>query len=226
MIPHDPDDMIVLAGEYVLGLLDEADRLEVEDALASHADLRDEVAFWHARLFPLTRSIPLATPDVDTWPKIAARLKSSAGDAPSGRAAAFWRRVAVGFAAVAACLAIYVGAGLMTPAPGPQLVAALNAPQARQSGWIATADRDGLILRNIGGGAPPAGRVFELWSIAAGTKTPVPLGVIPAAGSLKLATAGIALADATLAVSIEPPGGSPTGAPTGPVVYVGIMKPI
>jgi anti-sigma-K factor RskA len=29
---------------------------------------------------------------------------------------------------------------------------------------------------------------------------------------------------AALAVSVEPPGGSPTGAPTGPVVYAGKLQ--
>jgi anti-sigma-K factor RskA len=40
---------------------------------------------------------------------------------------------------------------------------------------------------------------------------------LSATQSAALLTAG------KLAVSIEPPGGSPTGAPTGPVVMVGVI---
>ena len=60
MIPETRDDIDVLAGEYVLGLLEPARRLEVEAALADHAALRDAVAFWEAKLHPLASLAPPA----------------------------------------------------------------------------------------------------------------------------------------------------------------------
>ena len=49
------------------------------------------------------------------------------------------------------------------------------------------------------------------------------LGLLPAAGNatLALSTAQLAVLGntPTLAVSVEPAGGSPTGLPTGPVIY-------
>jgi anti-sigma-K factor RskA len=67
--------------------------------------------------------------------------------------------------------------------------------------------------------------VFELWGIAGPTAHPVPLGVIPSGGTLRLAKLPRNIgAGATLAISIEPPGGSPTGLPTGPVVFMGTLR--
>jgi anti-sigma-K factor RskA len=61
---------------------------------------------------------------------------------------------------------------------------------------------------------------LELWALAAGAKAPAPLGVIPPAG--KTVPPGVA-EGTTLLVSLEPKGGSPTGKPTGPVLYAGTL---
>ena len=65
----------------------------------------------------------------------------------------------------------------------------------------------------------------ELWVIPSGGK-PRSLGTMPAARQMHMRLAD-ALAElmrqgATIAISVEPPGGSPTGAPTGPVIASGI----
>ena len=69
----------------------------------------------------------------------------------------------------------------------------------------------------------PDARSRELWALPDGA-APVSLGLMPASGSARLALDDrqrAALAAATkVAVSDEPAGGSPTGAPTGDVLYV------
>jgi anti-sigma-K factor RskA len=71
---------------------------------------------------------------------------------------------------------------------------------------------------------PDPTRVPELWLIPSGGK-PLPLGVLtadrPAQIAIPPALADQARRDAILAVSLEPPGGSPTGQPTGPVIGSG-----
>ena len=46
MIPDNSEDLRVLAGEYVLGLLDAHEADEVAAALAVNAELRRAVVFW------------------------------------------------------------------------------------------------------------------------------------------------------------------------------------
>ena len=67
-------------------------------------------------------------------------------------------------------------------------------------------------------------RDYQLWLIPSGGK-PHSLGVMPARPHMQLALAepisAIIGRGATLAVSLEPVGGSPTDQPTGPVIASG-----
>jgi anti-sigma-K factor RskA len=84
-----------------------------------------------------------------------------------------------------------------------------------------------LVLRAVTTATPPHDRAFELWAIAPGATQPRSLGVISPNGELKLSRLPPDLRDgATLAISIEPIGGSPTQLPSGPVVYVGSVKAV
>jgi anti-sigma-K factor RskA len=81
-----------------------------------------------------------------------------------------------------------------------------------------------LIVRRISA-APEQGRSYELWLTAKGASAPKSLGVVgndeftqrPIPGNFDLAT----LRTASYAVSLEPAGGSPSGVPTGPVLFTG-----
>ena len=65
-----------------------------------------------------------------------------------------------------------------------------------------------------------AGRTLELWALPPG-QPPRSLGLLAMQGVTTLSwPAGLAGVQ-QLAVSLEPPGGSPTGQPTGPVVLSG-----
>jgi anti-sigma-K factor RskA len=71
----------------------------------------------------------------------------------------------------------------------------------------------------------PAGKTLELWIQPPDAKAPRSLGVLPAAG--RQATLPAVPAPGTaLSVTLEPSGGSPTGAPTGRVVYAGTLRRI
>ena len=226
MIPSDHEELSVLAGEYVLGVLDPPQMREIEAALGENAVLRDAVAFWEQKLHPLSAFAPQVEPPPGAWDAIAARIagasnKSAAAQGLKGGAP--WRWATAGFAAAAAALLLYVA---ITPA-APPLVAVLHAPHQQAASWIATTSGDGLHLSVVANEIPPPGRTFELWAIPARAKRPEPLGVIPSNGTLKIAALPRGLREgATLAISIEPPGGSPTGQPTGPVVFVGALRAI
>ena len=227
MIPDNSEELRVLAGEYVLGVLDAHESDEVAAALAVNAELRRAVVFWERRLHPLSSLAISAEPPSGTWQAIEARIRTKTAK-PVARSfwtnLALWRWSTAGFAAAAAALALWIA---VTPVPGPSLVAILHPPQQDQASWIATAGRSGLVLRAVTSAMPPSDRAFQLWAIAPGATQPRSLGVISPNGELKLSRLPADLRDgATLAISIEPIGGSPTQLPSGPVVYIGSVKAV
>lgn len=209
-LPEDDDDL--LAAEYVLGVLDLADRTTAEARLKYDADFATRVTAWETRLADLNDSFALA-PLPDLMPKIEARLFPQAPNVGRGWWAdlRLWGGVAVASVALVAYLAL-------TP-PKPELTATLMVDQsALQYSAVITAGR--LTITRVSGEVPDAAHVHELWLIV-GNDPPVSLGLIPPGGetiSLPEATAG-----ALLAVTLEPPGGSPTGKPTGPIVAKGAL---
>jgi anti-sigma-K factor RskA len=218
----------VLAAEYVLGVLSAAERREVERRLAQEPALDLEVAFWEERLGGLADAVePVAPPDT-TWSRIEATIAPPAAPPASmWQSLAFWRRLAIGSATLAAAsIAGLVYIGLVPTARAP-LMATLSG-SAGQPNFLAAITGNSLTI-------VPASlltndpRAQELWLIPAGETRPRSLGLIPPGQPIKLEIrpdlAGLLTPDATLAVSLEPPGGSPTGAPTGPVVSHGKLSP-
>ena len=131
---------------------------------------------------------------------------------------AFWRGFGLASALAAACLAALVYLG--TLATGTPLVAAIDGGGHHH--FVATIDaKRGTIAVVPAAFTADATRVPELWLIPADGK-PRPLGLLRADRTVTIAIpadlAALAVTNAVLAVSLEPPGGSPTGLPTGPVI--------
>jgi anti-sigma-K factor RskA len=227
MIPQDPQERDVLAGEYVLGVLDDEAAREVAAAIPTNAGLRDAVAWWENKLHPLATLAEPMNPPAEIWDSIEARISRSAGRARlSQPGAAAWRWSTGAFAALAAGLLLYVAVVPRAPVrTGSPMFAVLQSSQTRSAGWIAVLGPAGLHLAELTTEKPPAAHAYELWGIEPHAARPVPLGVIPANGEMRVPALpkGVS-AGATLAISIEPPGGSPTGLPTGPVVFTGVLR--
>jgi anti-sigma-K factor RskA len=111
--------------------------------------------------------------------------------------------------------------------PSPQMAefVAILQQDASSPAFLLTIDLEkrSLSVRKVGAEAQ-AGRSYELWLVSDRAPAPRSLGVI---GQNEytvhrgLPFDAPTLHNATYAVSLEPAGGSPTGAPTGPVLYTG-----
>ncbi|RDV03199.1 anti-sigma factor [Undibacter mobilis] len=222
-----PDEW--LAAEYALGVLERDDRARAEVRMARDAAFGRLVEDWQSRLVPMAADLTEVAPPAALWDRIAASLPA-ADEAPSRaglwQSLAFWRGLTAASAALAvACLGlfIYVGgfpSGSRTPAP---LLASIDGGGHRH--FIATVDpAHGNVAVVPAAFAADATRVPELWLIPADGR-PRPLGILSATQAVTIAIPAAliphATADAVLAVSLEPQGGSPTGQPTGPVVASG-----
>ncbi len=88
-------------------------------------------------------------------------------------------------------------------------------------------DRKEFSVRPVAA-TPPPGKAYELWMIDDRLGAPRSLGVIGDArrGASLAAYDRAVVADATYAVTVEPPGGSPTGKPSGAPVFVGKLVPV
>lgn len=238
--PTDDGNSNLRYAEYVLGVLDADARAEVEREIAQSDAAATAVALWQRRLLPLTEEIAPGEPPAYVWARIRDALgldtAPRAPQAPARRGLwddlRFWHWLGLGASALAAaCLVL-----LMLPARQPATPAAATVPYMTstitqgngQAGWTATMDlRHGrMIVVPASPQAIASGHAPELWLIPAGQK-PIAVGMIASRAPTTLTLPPALLAKlgptAALAVSVEPPGGSPTGQPTGPVIAKGAI---
>jgi len=216
-----------LAAEYALGSLRGAARRRFERLLAADAPLRDLVQAWELRLNLLAESAPAVAPPARVWERILQRL----GPAPAREglfarwwnSLGFWRGAGLLAMAATAALALYIG---LTPTPGPSYIAVLiDADKTPILVARFDAESRQLSVHDLRPVAADPAHSRELWLVAAGGP-PKSLGVVE--GGKKTVTLpadqAAALATAILAISREPPGGSPSGAPTE-VLFTGAVVP-
>ena len=228
---RDEEDRVLVA-EFALGLLDAAEHERVGRRIAAEPLLAREMTLWRLRLSSLDREFAETPAPAGVLDRVEARLfpPSAATAAPAGfwNSLRFWRGLAAAGLAVAV---IAVGVDLVPrpPLTGPELVAALEA-QGSDVKLIAFYDKTAGTIRiaALSGDAVP-NKDFELWAIE-GKNAPVSMGVIALNAKANVnmpATVKQGFGAGTvLAVSLEPKGGSPTGAPTGPIVAAGAATAI
>lgn len=233
--PDRADRLDSLAAEYALGTMPPRARARMARVARGDPQVAGVVHEWEERLSTLAAALPGIAPPPRVWARLSARLGldgAGAGAMAGAPAAGWWNRLAfwrgltaAGFAAV---LALGIALYAARPVAEPPLVAVLAGADGKPA-LIASAKRDERFLLVKAVGAPPAdpGKALELWMLPQG-QPPRSLGVLPAGALVRVPLAvpsGVALAEIpALAVSLEPAGGSPTGQPTGPVLYSGRIE--
>lgn len=228
---EDSKELNLLAGEYVLGTLEGDDRLKVEAELKKNQELRRAIQEWEDRWVPMLEGLKPVTPPRNVWNAV--ELCMEGEGKPSlfenfWNSLSFWRPLGLVASAAVLILSLYFGlVSRFPPGPtAPSYVALLGSPEAPAQ-WVARLD-PGKRTMVIEVRQPPTlspDQSLELWMIPPEGRPPISCGLLPISGSktfemteynMEMITEG-----RQLAVSLEPKGGSPTGQPTGPVLYQG-----
>lgn len=217
----------VTAAEYVLGLLDAAERAAFEARLAGDAAARAELAFWQSRFSELDDAFVAVPAPPATYGAIAARLFPAPARPRFWDSLLVWRSLAGGALAVAV---VALGFAMTRPVPlspsefAIQMVAALEM-EGSPARFVALYDQaTGAVRLTVLSGEATPDKDYELWAIG-GDGKPMSMGVIPASGRTEMVLTAdhrdMIAPGTVLAVTLEPKGGSPTGAPTGPMMAKG-----
>ena len=225
-LPDGGDDG--LAAEFVLGGLPAAQQAVLARRVETDPAFARLVAQWEERLFPLAADFA----PVDPAPRVKQALDLRLFGAPPGKpgiwsSLALWRALA-GAATAAFLLALTLPA-LRPDLPADRLAASLTAEGSTVTYLVLYDSATGSVSLAHMSGDPVEGRDFQLW-VARGAEAPVSLGVIPAGVSTRVEISdrirALMTSAAHMAISLEPPGGSPTGQPTGPILAVGDLLDI
>jgi anti-sigma-K factor RskA len=212
-------------GEYALGVMPYAERVRFAEDLKNDRALQIRLANWDENFAPMTGELADVAPPTIVLNKIEQRLFPAAKPVSLFQRLGFWQTAtALGFAALAAVIIV----PQFTPAPieTAPLVAIIQGETILVSASYNSVDGTLTVSRKRGTEA--ATEDFELWVIAANS-APVSVGVlqpnettvIQVPEALKSVISG-----ATLAITNEPDGGSPTGKPTGTILGTGTVLEI
>lgn len=225
-----------LAAEYVLGTLAGRARKRFEFYIHQDPSLQALVQKWGHVLHPMGSLLKPIKPPKRVWKSIEQRLRLT--DSSKG----FWNNLAIWrtFSALGAALAVVVGLYLGPLQPishvevSTDYLAVIQNSQL-QGAWVVSTDvkQKRLIVRNLKTQQLASNKDFELWLLPAANKkktfkAPISVGLIKSGSKTEIVLSDVQLSAIQqaggVAVSLEPLGGSPTGLPTGPVLYQGKLQ--
>ena len=249
MTDHLPDDREIdmLAADYVMGLLDPAAEAAADARLEADAVFHSAVNSWRKRLADFDMSAAPVTPTAQLWQRIAQSTKADRSAAvPAGMRGAmrgatlwhnlrFWRvtgLVATAAAVIFAVLAIgaistskHLRRDLVALAQRkPVYVAVLVSDQTREVGAVVNAFANGRVeLIPLKAIDVPPGRALQVWTLWDRVAGPKPVGLTTQSRALVLNLDELpeTAANQLFEITLEPEGGSPTGRPTGPILFKG-----
>ena len=227
-----------LAAEYVVGTLRGKARTRYQKLMMQYQAVSDATAQWEQYLTGFAETLPPVVPPDDVWESIQVKLgHKAANDAsvasdtkPSrkpGEVIDFekekqkrWKNLS--FISTAAAMVLAVLLFVMQPVPTPEVshIAVVNNADNTPL-WVIEVSDTTMNVKVTDAFVALADKDYELWMVPANGEAPISLGLMPEANGDTRATPDILLDQsiAALAVSLEAPGGSVTGAPTE-VLYI------
>jgi anti-sigma-K factor RskA len=236
------DDHNDLAADYVMGLLDPAEDARAERLMATDEAFARAVGAWRERLADFDATAEPVTPSPALWNRIAQSIQPApvASAGAEGRVTLwdnirFWRAAAISGALAASLLMAIAIGGLATSLRlrsdlaelaqrKPVYVAVLVSDTTKEAGAIVNAFADGRVelvpLQPID---VPPGRALQVWTLWDRAVGPKSIGLTGQSRAMQLDLKSLpaTVRDQLFEITLEPEGGSPTGRPTGPILFKG-----
>jgi anti-sigma-K factor RskA len=172
---------------------------------------------------PAPAPSPSPSPSPAPLPFDPARTLQPAANDALWRSLRRWRATAVLGMAASLVLATLL---VLRPAEQPvRYITLLQAPETQRTGWVVetiTGDRIRLVPI-VAGTTVPTGKSLQFWTKPQGAERPTSLGLVQPGARVDLPvmrSPGVG-EQQLFELTLEPEGGSPTGLPTGPILYVG-----
>lgn len=238
-IQNDPND---LAADYVMGLLDPAEEAKAERLMSTDESFAKAVSAWRERLADFDSTAEPVDPSSTLWGRISETIaappspdRKSDTRVPLWDNIRFWRAAAISGALAASMLLVAAVTGLVTSQQlrtdlaelsqrKPVYVAVLVSDTTKEAGAIVNAFADGRVelvpLRPID---VPPGRTLQVWTLWDRAVGPKPVGLTGQSHTMQLDLKSLptTVQDQLFEITLEPEGGSPTGKPTGPILFKG-----
>ena len=232
MIPLNPELRDSLAAEFVLGTQTRRVRARLEKLIRTDAELADRVAWWESNLEKIADTVSPVPAPPWVWRRIEDRLQPDQRPGPTA-GQGWWSNVLVWrwSTALAGALALIL---VLSPPPQPRPdvitpeggVVLVLADEDSRTAWLVSrkSAEDPIKAQPLNLPVLTAEQAYELWLLPPDA-APLSVGLLNDQQTTELSLdeqlSRLMQPGLGMAVSLEPPGGSPTGAPTGPVVFSG-----
>lgn len=229
---HDRNEIAVMADEYVLGLLDEAEATKVEAEMERDAELKAAIAASRERFLPLDEGAEALPVNESLWQRIEAALPSQtkqpvvsspmpANDNTGRR----WKMTALSAIAATLLLAVGLSFSLMRTIE-PLVVAVLVNDAGEVQAVVEDFGNENATIRMLADYDVPSDKTIQVWTLPSRDMGPMSLGLIEGVRSAKLDGPNLPLPqnNQLYEITLEQAGGSPTGRPTGPILAKGFAK--
>ncbi|WP_375193751.1 anti-sigma factor domain-containing protein [Marinobacter sp.] len=238
------DDLDMLVAEFVLGTLPANERDDLEKRRQTDTELDNLILQWQERLGSLAEETPEVQPSPELFPRIEKALDQLGADQPAAANSAKttvqspgesnvvtlrrqlrnWR-LSTALASAAALVLVAVLVFQPAPTPSQQSFVAVFQHNDEQPAFLLSVDLQNrrLDIRPITA-EPREDKSYQLW-IKDDELGPNPRSVGVLGNGFTLSDDALKdydpalLKRATFGISLEPPGGSPTGQPTGPAIH-------
>jgi anti-sigma-K factor RskA len=226
-----PDLISALSAEYVLGTLRGKARDRFDRLKFSNQNIQDEVAYWESQLNQMSLQVNAVQPELVVWENIHKRIgfndstiidqPEPASEMPNIQAIEVkqnttWKWVSGVATAASLVLAILLTVNYNSLIDEPVQSVAVISNEDAVPLWSFDVLPEHIDVKTTNAVPTMANNDYQLWIVPASGEAPISIGVMKQVGSYKLAKPAQydQIVIAAIAVSKEPLGGSPTGAPT------------